>query len=218
MLTEKLMRLTITFGSEWVMVLLLALSVISIAVVIERAIFFGRRRRRLDLLDRDLTPLINSEDIPGIKKVLGKDEECILCAALSNFEGLRRDRQTAEKIVASTLGRERLKLERRLTFLGTLGNNAPFVGLFGTVLGVIRAFHDLSLGTTGGQTNTSAVMAGLSEALVATAVGLFVALPAVVFYNYFMRQVDHTISTTEALAQGILASLPATVPSTPKGG
>jgi biopolymer transport protein ExbB len=103
------------------------------------------------------------------------------------------------------MAREHIRLERRLAFLGTLGNNAPFIGLFGTVLGIIRAFHDLSLDSQG---SSSVVMAGISEALVATAVGLFVALPAVMFFNYYQRQVDRLLSITESLAQGILAGMP----------
>jgi biopolymer transport protein ExbB len=207
MITEKLMRLTVAGGSEWVMVLLLCLSVVSIAIIVERALYFRRRRRSLDRLDELLTPLINSEDTTRMKALLEREpEEPTLRAAIAGHESHSRDRGATEKIVASSLGRERLRLERRLTFLGTLGNNAPFIGLFGTVLGIIRAFNDLSLES---RTNTSAVMAGISEALVATAVGLFVALPAVMFYNLYQRQVDRTLAITEALSQGILAGLPA---------
>ena len=92
-------------------------------------------------------------------------------------------------IEAATEGakaREKLRLERNLAFLATLGSNAPFVGLFGTVLGIIKAFHDLAGNQAGGP---SVVMAGISEALVATAVGLMVAIPAVVAFNYFNRRV-----------------------------
>ena len=88
-------------------------------------------------------------------------------------------------MVSGTVARSRIEYERRLAFLGTLGNNAPFVGLFGTVLGIIRAFADLAGNPDAAGSGT--VMAGISEALVATAVGLFVALPAVVAYNFFQR-------------------------------
>jgi biopolymer transport protein ExbB len=204
MLTQKLMRLTIVGGSEWVMVLLLLLSMISIAIIIERLFFFHKRRQELDRLDGLLSPiLIGKANRNRLKEVLAKEEDPTLKAAM-NEDPSGSDREANEKIVASTLTRERLRLERRLAFLGTLGNNAPFIGLFGTVLGIIRAFHDISLET---KANTSVVMAGISEALVATAIGLFVAIPAVLFYNYFQRQVDHSLSITESLAQGILASM-----------
>jgi biopolymer transport protein ExbB len=89
----------------------------------------------------------------------------------------------------------KLKLEQHLGILATFGNNAPFIGLFGTVLGVIDAFHTL------GQENTfgvNAVMGGISEALVATATGLFVAIPSVMAYNYFVRRIKTLLLQREA--------------------
>ena len=99
-----------------------------------------------------------------------------------------------EEAMGAETARLRLMQDKFLAYLGTLGNNAPFIGLFGTVLGIIKAFHDLSLNATGG---ASAVMSGISEALVATAVGLFVAIPAVVAYNYFLREVKKNITGAE---------------------
>jgi len=111
-----------------------------------------------------------------------------------------------EERKAGAIEEERVRYERRLAFLGTLGNNAPFVGLFGTVLGIIRAFHDLAGSSLQG---TQAVMAGIAEALVATGVGLLVALPAVATYNAFTRHVERSVSAAEVLAHEILAILKA---------
>ncbi len=80
----------------------------------------------------------------------------------------------------------KLALEKRLGILATFGNNAPFIGLFGTVLGIIEAFHALS---TSNEFGIRVVMGGISEALVATALGLFVAIPSVIAYNFFVRKV-----------------------------
>jgi biopolymer transport protein ExbB len=88
----------------------------------------------------------------------------------------------------------KLALEKRLGILATFGNNAPFIGLFGTVLGIIKAFHDLGTSTEFG---VRVVMQGISEALVATAMGLFVAIPAVIAYNYFVRKVKTILLTYE---------------------
>ena len=104
--------------------------------------------------------------------------------------------------VASGSAQQRMELG--LTFLGTVGANAPFVGLFGTVLGIIKAFRDLSLET---ESASAAVMAGISEALVATAVGLLVAIPAVVAYNYLRRQVKKTLISSGALNEQLLFRL-----------
>jgi biopolymer transport protein ExbB len=89
----------------------------------------------------------------------------------------------------------RILLEKMLGILATFGNNAPFIGLFGTVLGIINAFHTLSKGDEFG---INAVMGGISEALVATAAGLFVAIPSVIAYNYFIRKIKMLLLETEA--------------------
>ena len=107
-----------------------------------------------------------------------------------------------EEHVAAVVDNERLRYERGLAFLGTLGNNAPFIGLFGTVLGIIRAFHDLSVNITAG---SQAVMAGIAEALVATGAGLLVALPAVAAYNAFTRAVETSAVSAGAVGHEILA-------------
>jgi biopolymer transport protein ExbB len=96
---------------------------------------------------------------------------------------------------------ERYRLDRGLVILGTLGNNAPFIGLFGTVLGIIIAFHDLARNPEGGP---AVVMSGISEALVATAVGLIVAIPAVIFFNLFTRIVKRHIANTESIIKLIM--------------
>jgi biopolymer transport protein ExbB len=111
------------------------------------------------------------------------------------------------EVIAGTVERIRIEYELRLAFLGTLGNNAPFIGLFGTVLGVIRAFVDLARNPAAGGAGT--VMAGISEALVATAVGLFVALPAVVAYNLFQRSLRRSTQRATALGHAAVAFLEA---------
>ena len=109
---------------------------------------------------------------------------------------------------------QRTRLERRLAFLGTLGNNAPIIGLFGTVIGVVKAFDEL------GKQNAvqaateaasglapAAVMSSIAEALVATAIGIGVAIPAVASYNYFQRYTKGVLANTDALSRVLLAHL-----------
>ena len=97
-------------------------------------------------------------------------------------------------------------MERNLAFLGTVGNNAPFVGLLGTVIGIIGAFKKLD--ESAGQV-TAGLMAQIGEALVATAIGILVALPAVAFYNFFMRTIRNRLSRADALGRHVLAMLKA---------
>jgi biopolymer transport protein ExbB len=113
-----------------------------------------------------------------------------------------------EAALNSVRSEEKLRLERYLSYLGTLGSNAPFIGLFGTVLGIIRAFKDLAdSGLKPGGESSAAVMAGISEALVAT---------AVVAYNIFQRRVKRTLGEAEALAQSALGLMVASKPAEAK--
>ena len=112
---------------------------------------------------------------------------------------------------------QRMKLERRLVFLGTLGNNAPFIGLFGTVIGVVMAFDAMGKQTAADMTNAAqsmgaptAVMSSIAEALVATAVGIGIAIPAVAANNTFQRMTKTTIANTDALSRILLAHLKST--------
>lgn len=105
------------------------------------------------------------------------------------------DSTQVDRAVKSYLSKERTRLEEGLTVLATLGANAPFIGLFGTVLGIIQAFGAMGAH----QNNTADIMVGISEALVATAIGLFVAIPAVVAFNVFSRRLRVLLVNSEAL-------------------
>jgi biopolymer transport protein ExbB/TolQ len=96
---------------------------------------------------------------------------------------------------------ETTKLERFTSIVGTIGNTAVYIGLFGTVLGIIRAFHDISAAGAGGM---SIVIGGVAEALVCTAMGLLVAVPAVIAFNYFMKRVEHFINDMELCASELI--------------
>jgi biopolymer transport protein ExbB len=123
-------------------------------------------------------------------------------ALTETLDQLPRGAEAAGDHLAAALSDERRRLERRLLILGTLGNNAPFIGLFGTVLGVIKAFHDLAQAGAGPEV----VMSGLSEALIATAVGLLVALPCVFAFNVLQKSVRDLVGETEALGRRLGSS------------
>ncbi|MDR2709662.1 MAG: MotA/TolQ/ExbB proton channel family protein [Elusimicrobiota bacterium] len=95
---------------------------------------------------------------------------------------------------------ETVKLEKFTTVLGTIGSVSVYIGLFGTVLGIIRAFHDMSTMGSGG---ISVVISGVSEALIATAAGLFVAVPAVIAYNFIMKGIDKFVVNMEYCASAV---------------
>ena len=200
MISEKLLAFTL-LGAGWVLWLLLALSVLSVAVMVERALYFGSRR--MSKVFPRLLELCQSGDLKSAASLATSDsmESEVVRAAAGVAEG---GTPAVEKAVQSTIDRRRLEYEKWLFVLGTLGNNAPFIGLFGTVLGIIRAFHDLAGAAMQG---TQAVMSGIAEALVATAVGLFVAIPAVLAFNIFQRLLKRVIGRSNALGNAIASGL-----------
>ena len=199
-ITEHLLTFTL-FGSEWVLWLLIFLSVLSVAVMVERGIAMSGRLRDFESVSEKLHKALASGDVKVARAILGDGGSPEARVALVGLDELPRGSNAAVEAMASARARERLMLEKHLGILGTLGNNAPFIGLFGTVLGIIKAFADLAKNQGGG---AAVVMAGIADALVATAVGLLVALPAVVAFNVFQGRIRRTMGRVDTLAHLIL--------------
>jgi len=163
-----------------ILFLLIGLSVVQLAILVERGIVMWKSRARRRTL-RTLTELVAA----GLARTADGP------AAI-------------EEVLRVRTSEGKLALERRLSFLATLGNNAPFIGLLGTVLGIMHAFANLSM--AGGQVSAE-VMSGISEALVSTGVGLMVALPAVIAFNTFQRIIKGRVVAAESLGGELLAAL-----------
>ena len=209
MLIERLLKVAL-LGSEWILYLLIALSVLSISTMVERFFFFRRRSEQNGDLPQKLAKFLDQDDLEGAAKLLGKSQSFEASIAAEALRWADSGPEAMADAVDSALARGKKELERGLNFLGTLGNNAPFVGLFGTVLGVIMAFSALG---ANGQNNSAmgGVMAAIAEALVATGVGLFVALPAVVAYNVIQKRIGEIETEALALTKLISAYLKAGV-------
>lgn len=191
-------------GAAWVMWVMIALAVVLVAVVVERAVLYRRTRVNAPRLGRALIDYLEEGKLEGARLLLAQGrgmEERVIADGLSAWV---RGPRAVELVMKSSLERERQRFERFLGFIGTLGNNAPFVGLFGTVIGIIVSFQDLSANPKGGM---AVVGPGIAEALVATAVGLLVAIPAVVAFNSFKSIVGTRIGNVEFLSGIILAQL-----------
>jgi len=189
-------------GAGWVLWLLVFLSVGVLAITLERTLFLLWDGGDRSALAGALDAYLKGGDSADFRKRLGTlkgFEARILNAGLEVGD---KGATAMERAMSGTAIAEKMRMERGLSFLATVGSNAPFLGLFGTVLGIIQAFHDLAKDTSEAST---AVMAGISEALIATAVGLLVAIPAVVLYNAFSRWVKTRISRSESLADLVLA-------------
>ncbi len=205
-------------GSEFVLYLLVGLSVLSISIIIERWMFYRQMQRDQSSFRQKVRQAVESgnftEALSSAKSRLqrlggqtNRDFDASVSVAVLNH-GAQKGTGCSSVEVLSELAQDsilqaRLKWEKNLAILATIGSNAPFIGLFGTVLGIIQAFHDLSQKTSGAQT----VTAGISEALVATAVGILVAIPAVVAFNLFQRKVKAAVTEADALKCFLVAKL-----------
>jgi biopolymer transport protein ExbB len=210
---ERLKSAMVGAGAGWVLWLMLVLSVISLAVMLERAWLFWTLRDDVEALMRDLGRFLRDGDLDGARRRLEQSPSAEAAVVVAGLVEADLGADAASEAMQGASAIQRLKLERRLAFLGTLGNNAPFIGLLGTVIGIVGAFDELGKANTApvqgaaSQLAPTAVMSNIAEALVATAVGLLVAIPAVAAYNTFQRVVRSTTSNTDALSHVLLAHL-----------
>ena len=193
-----------------ILIILILLSVYSISVILER--YFRLRRainysRRLIAYCRQPLQTGNYAKIEDAcrKDVVKNTPAAVLLMRLCKERN--RPHEELEKITAGIIDFETAKLQRRLSILGTLGSITPFIGLFGTVIGVMHAFKDLAANTAAAG-GASVVAAGIAEALVNTAAGLFVAIPAVIAYNYFLSKTTYFAQELDSVAQDFMYSLP----------
>jgi biopolymer transport protein ExbB/TolQ len=206
-LVQRLLSLPI-FRSEWVLWLLLGLSLLSVAVMVERWFFYRRRKLDFESVKNDFGKALDQGDFDAAAKVLAKHDTLETNVTLAGLRGYDKGPDSVEDLIAGAMTRGKVEYERRLSILATLASNAPYIGLFGTVLGIVRSFKEMSKDIA----NASAgVMAGIAEALIATAVGLLVAIPAVVAYNVFKGMVKDSVTNTEGLTRVLMAELKSAV-------
>jgi biopolymer transport protein ExbB len=192
------------FGAEWVMYLLLGLAFLALVIAFERQYLFLSTRIDVTKTARKLVGLLEKNDLTGAQGLFkdGKAMEYrVMSDALSVY---KKGPESVEEIAQASMIRERQRYERSLGFLGTVGSNGPFVGLLGTVIGVIISFGELGRNPKGG---LEVVGPGISEALVATAVGLIVAIPAVVVFNHFKGLLKSRLGNAEFLTRIVIAQL-----------
>jgi biopolymer transport protein ExbB/TolQ len=192
------------FQAEWVLWLLILLSLMSVAVMIERWWFYRRHRVDSDAVRIELERLLAAGDFAAAAAYLRQYDSLETNVVLFAMRQYQRGPDSVEDLLHGAESKEKQRYLRRLSVLATVGANAPFIGLFGTVLGIIRAFRDLAANTQG---IGNSVMFGISEALVATAVGLVVAIPAVVAFNIFNGKLKEVVSNADLLSRTLLSVL-----------
>jgi len=198
------------FQSEWVLWLLFALSAVSMAIILERVFFFRRHASEPAVLAAQLETFFGRGDHEAAARLLTGRRSLESRVLLAGLVACEQGPEAVEELLAGALGAQRARFETRLSFLATLASNAPYIGLFGTVLGIVRAFKNL--GSELAEAHAG-VMGALAEALVATAIGLLVAIPAVIAFNAFKNAVKDRVTRAETLSRALLSRLKAEVPA-----
>lgn len=202
MTIDGVFRNLAALGASWVLWLLVVLSVLALGVILERGVFFCRTGSETAKLRARLRHGLSRGELGPTRKCL--DDSPSMEARIVRAGVDATSAEEAEERMAAESRLQRLRAEKHLAFLGTLGNNAPFIGLLGTVIGIIGAFGELD--ASGGHLTTG-LMAEVGEALTATAVGLLVALPAVAAYNAFQRAIQVRLDRSDALGRELVAHL-----------
>jgi biopolymer transport protein ExbB len=202
-------------GAEWVLIVLIILSIVSVTLMLERVWFYRKASTGLREFRAKVRTAAAHENWADVKKAaserissgMGMDLESGVVTALMEV-ATKKGAESPEiltELADDSIIRTRITWEKNLAFLATIGSNAPFIGLFGTVLGIMRAFRDLSQQAESGGAQT--VSAGIAEALVATAIGLMVAIPAVIAFNLFQRKVKSALAQAEALKSFLIGKM-----------
>ncbi|MFA6433344.1 MAG: MotA/TolQ/ExbB proton channel family protein [Elusimicrobiales bacterium] len=190
---------------SFTLIILICCSLLSFTVAFERWWFFRKARHgKVDDFLAHISGLLKEGKADKALEYTARIDSPV--SRLFNYALRHREmpKRDIEELLATKRQEEKLNLERLLGVLGTMGNIAPFIGLFGTVVGIIKAFRDLALSGVGGPT---VVARGIAEALVATAAGLAVAIPAVVIYNYFTRRVKVIMSELEIFSSRLIITM-----------
>ena len=216
-----------TIVAQGVVVLLIIMSIYSLTIAFERFLYYRKARNQSVAYAKMVTGFLKQDKlqdaIDASKKFKNSHVARVLSAGLYEFShDIKSGGATVKghdmiEAAERAIEREALvttaDMKKGLSGLATIGTTAPFIGLFGTVIGVIGAFRELGHGAASqvaaagptGQLASQAVMTSIAEALVATAVGIFVALPAVAAFNYFQRRIASLLLGTDALANLVIA-------------
>lgn len=183
-----------------VMIIIIGCSVVTLGFAIERAVYFWQRRGNPDAVLMAARAGVRTGDVRESLRVLAATAHPLGEVGTAVLDSANLEPDQVEEKLAIALSTERLRLERNLGVLGTMGNTAPLIGLLGTVWGIMRAFQDMA---RTGSAGPSVVAAGVAEALFTTAAGLLVAVPAVILYNHFARRTTVMLAEAENHARSL---------------
>lgn len=201
---ERILAGIVQLGTQWILWLLVGLSLVGLAVIVERSIYFVNSRGDVKGLIQDVKTLMGKQRFQELRLRLAELRSPAASVAAAALDG--NHAEESNELMLGAAEQARLDMERSLAFLSTVGSNAPFVGLLGTVIGIVRAFQELD---RSGGALSDGLMSEIGEALIATAVGLLVALPAIAAFNVFRRLIQARMAETEMIRHVVVAKLKA---------
>ncbi len=213
-LTEGFLKFALATGAQWVMVVLILCSVLCITIIFERILYFQKFKGKFpQFIEKLSEKLAKNESVETIAAWCSGHTLLEAHIAAVGLGNARNGARAAEESMHANIVAAKTKLEKNTVILGTLGNNTPFIGLFGTIIGIIGAFHALSVNS--GQDPT-AMMSSIAEALVATGLGLLVAIPAVISYNFINRAIKDKLANAQSTASIVLTHIGGSIESAMK--
>lgn len=189
-------------GADWVLWVLIGLSVVSVGVMIDRYLWLRQRDTDTETFLREVRGAFQRDELERLQTKYKNDLSIPVHVALRGIAERDKGPDAVAEAMHAERARWRKGADRNLMLLGTLGNNVPFIGLFGTVLGVINAFQNLTIKSSEAE---AATLGAIAEALVATAVGLLVAIPAVIAFNTFTRKIKLIMGSADEVAHSVLS-------------
>jgi len=184
------------------MYILIGCSVVTLSIIIERVATFLRLRSEGSATLAKVKKYVQQDQIRFAKELCTEKSDVISSVLLAGLQEWGRDERILTAAMERAIGDQTVKLEKYTGVLGTIGSVAVYIGLFGTVLGIMRAMHDIGEFAIGGGMNVA--IKGVAEALVCTAAGLIVAVSAVVAYNYFIRRITVIVAEMQRAASELL--------------
>lgn len=201
---ERVLAGIVNLGTQWILWLLVSLSLVGLAIIVERSVYFLTSRGDIKVITQEVKSLMNKQRFQELRLRLADWNSPAALVAVAALDG--NGPEESSELMLGAAEQARLDMDRFLAFLTTVGSNAPFVGLLGTVIGIVKAFQELD---HSGGALTDGLMNEIGEALIATAVGLLVALPAIAAFNVFRRVIQSRMAETEVIRHLIVAKLKA---------
>ncbi|MDO8580940.1 MAG: MotA/TolQ/ExbB proton channel family protein [Candidatus Omnitrophota bacterium] len=204
MLNHLMLWQAIKIGGP-VMYVLIGCSIVSITVILERIFYYYKRSRTTrERFMKQIREQLEKSDVKGASMVCHRTQTPFACVVTAGLSSPQAEEKEVSEALERAIVVETADLERRTAIVGTIGSTAVYIGLLGTVWGIMKTFKDMAQHGSGG---INIVIGGISEALICTAAGLFVAIPAVVAYNYFVKRINSFVIDMELCASEVTGLL-----------